>query len=84
MWMQRNTDKINYTNYQDYNGEAARITLILLLAFLILWILYDGLIHAKFPSTQVLLLCGVSLTASITRRYLMRKDAKRNINKESR
>ncbi|MCT6924264.1 hypothetical protein [Metasolibacillus sp.] len=72
----KDAKKLNDTNYQKYNSEAARITLMIFMVFLILWVVYEGLVYTKVPTTPILLLGSITLTISIVRSYLMKKDAK--------
>lgn len=61
----------------DYDGKAARFTLALLMGALIIWLIYERVKMGETNGTQVVLICSITLTFNISKRYLMKKDSKR-------
>ncbi|MGE8001607.1 hypothetical protein ACQKOF_23855 [Lysinibacillus sp. NPDC093190] len=63
---------------KDYNAEASRYTLAILLAALLIWALYDLFKNDKSGHgiQWVLVSCIVSVF-EVTKRYLIRRDDKK-------
>ncbi|MFJ7736837.1 hypothetical protein ACIQ2D_10875 [Lysinibacillus sp. NPDC097287] len=61
----------------DYDGKAARFTLAMVLAALLIWFIYDWVKVGKTSGILQVLICSTGITFSVTKSYLMKRDTKR-------